>query len=427
MTEPWEKLEAKMRAMPLENLSDAARRRILGQLEPRRRMFPVVRWIARGAAAAAIVCLAWGAIHFLGNATQPPQKPPGTIVDVEKPPAVTLASDWLVVPTGKADYKVVDPHLVRLSRGELMVESAPSAGPVSPIRIETAAGTASVHGTKFFIGTHELPIDVSPTNNEGEPMTQVAKRQLTRILVLSGVVMLANLQGSISGGANQLLAAEPGKAPVNYAAAANSDFGFDFYRQLTNDKNNDGKNMFFSPYSMSAALAMTAEGARGKTAQEMGNVLRFPGAAKRVGNDAQLIPWNVAMIHTGIATVSDRLNADSKQYELRVANSLWGEQTYPFSPTYLGTINKYYKTGGIFSVDFLHEFEAARKKINAWVESTTNQRIKDILPKGAVDNSTCLVLVNAIYFKGQWHSRLTRRIPRTATSTWRRATSPGLR
>lgn len=157
MTEPWEKLEAKMRAMPLENLSDAARRRILGQLEPRRRMFPVVRWIARGAAAAAIVCLAWGAIHFLGNATQPPQKPPGTIVDVEKPPAVTLASDWLVVPTGKADYKVVDPHLVRLSRGELMVESAPSAGPVSPIRIETAAGTASCTARSFSSGRTNYP------------------------------------------------------------------------------------------------------------------------------------------------------------------------------------------------------------------------------------------------------------------------------
>ena len=95
-------------------------------------------------------------------------------------------------------------------------------------------------------------------------------RSFTRVLVLAGVVTLANAQGSVTGQANHLLAAETGKAPVNYAVTANSDFALDLYRQLS--KENSGENLFFSPYSISSALAMAAEGARGQTALEMGQV-----------------------------------------------------------------------------------------------------------------------------------------------------------
>ena len=258
------------------------------------------------------------------------------------------------------------------------------------------------------------------------------------------------------------LFAQDAKPAVNYAVAANDDFAFDMYKQL--DKENAGKNMFFSPYSMSCALAMTAQGARGKTADEMGKVLRFPDAVRRTGDDALLTPWDVAMIHAGIAAMNERINSGAKpdqkeklaqiaelrkkldeankkandsakdqplagadpalaqkaqaiagelnkllsqvnQYELRVANSLWGERSYQFNPAYLDTINKYYKTGGgAFPVDFRTDYEATRAKINTWVEDQTNQRIKDMLPKGVVDGGTRLVLVNAIYFKGEWQN-----------------------
>ena len=130
---------------------------------------------------------------------------------------------------------------------------------------------------------------------------------LTRVLVLAFAVALANSQGGVAGQANQLLAAETAKPSANYAVTANNDFSFDLYAQLA--KENAGKNLFFSPYSMASALAMAAEGARGETALQMGKVLRFPDAAQRVGDDAQLIPWNVSLIHPGIAALNERFNA----------------------------------------------------------------------------------------------------------------------
>ena len=196
------------------------------------------------------------------------------------------------------------PTASRLDRGELFVESLLLAGGEQkrpPLSIETPAGKAMADGTKFYIGTHPLEISQSP-NSKGSVMTS-----LTRVLVLAGVVTLVNAQGSVTGQANHLLAAEAGKAPVNQAIQANSDFAVDLYRQLA--KENRGKNLFFSPYSMSSALAMTAEGARGETAAQMGKVLCFPAAARRLGDDAQLIPWNIALIHTGMAALNERFNA----------------------------------------------------------------------------------------------------------------------
>ncbi|GAH14243.1 unnamed protein product, partial [marine sediment metagenome] len=104
--------------------------------------------------------------------------------------------------------------------------------------------------------------------------------------------------------------------------------------------------------------------------------------------------------------VGTKLNAElSKvdQYEIRVANALWGEKTYPFDPNYVKTISTHYDTGGgVFPVDFRTNFEAERLKINGWVEEQTNDLIKDALPKGSLNDLTRLVLTNAIYFKGDW-------------------------
>ena len=103
-----------------------------------------------------------------------------------------------------------------------------------------------------------------------------------------------------------------------------------------------------------------------------------------------------------LANELNPLLAQVNQYELRVANALWAEKTYPFSPAYLETIHKYYGTGGAFPVDFKGDPEGERKKINAWVEQQTNNRIRDLMPAGSIDAVTRLVLTNAIYFKGEW-------------------------
>ena len=237
----------------------------------------------------------------------------------------------------------------------------------------------------------------------------------------------------------------------------NTAFTFDLYRQLA--KENEGKDLFFSSYSVSSALAMTAEGARGETALQMGKVLYFPKAARRDGADAQHIPYDTSLIHAGMAELSRKLKADPAKtaalraeiaktraqldatqkrmtqlqtdrkwaevraarpeerklvaqlnklyaqvdpYEIRVANALWGEKTYPFNPAYVKTIDRYYDSGGLFPVDFKNAFEPARLEINKWVEEQTNNRIKELLPFGILTADTRLVLTNAIYFKGEW-------------------------
>jgi serine protease inhibitor len=278
--------------------------------------------------------------------------------------------------------------------------------------------------------------------------------RFTRVLILVGVMSLAAACDSIIGEANRLLAAEAGKGPQNYAVTANGDFALDLYKQLAKEK--PGKNLFFSPYSMSIALAMTAEGARGETAEQMGRVLRYPEAARRGGDDAQAMPWNVSLIHAGMAELNKRLTATNPntkkireeiarlrkeldaanahdsgaggpmgdwetvkkaqrlaralnnllaqvdQYELNVANALWIERTYPIQQSYLETIHRFYSTGGAFPVDFANTPEPTRQKLNAWVEEETRRRIKDLLPQGSVDSLTRVVLSNAIYFKGEW-------------------------
>ena len=284
----------------------------------------------------------------------------------------------------------------------------------------------------------------------------MALSHLTRVLVLAGIVTLVNAQGSITEPANHLLAAETGKAPNNYAVTASSDFAVDLYKQLA--KENPGKNLFFSPYSMSGALAMTAEGARGETAAQMGRVLRFPKAVRHAGDDAQSIPWNTTLIHAGMAELYKRFNpkpaspqlrdkiaalrkqldatnqqakkfdagrdwekaqqqaeksenlaeelnnllSQVDQYELRVANALWSEKTYDFQPPFLDTIHKFYRAGGLFPLDFKGNPEGSRQQVNTWVEDQTSHRIKDLIPKGSVDDLTRLILTNAIYFKGEW-------------------------
>jgi len=176
---------------------------------------------------------------------------------------------------------------------------------------------------------------------------------------------------------------------MNPAMQANNVFAGDLYTQLAESRN--GENLFFSPYSISAALFMTAEGARGETAVEMAAVLGVPGEAR----------LDLDPVHAGHAGLSDRLER-ADQYELNIANALWGERTCALRADYLETIDRYYRTGGVFPVDFVNDFSAVRIRINAWVEQQTAGLIADLLPRGAVDPSTRLVLTNAIHFLGRW-------------------------
>lgn len=164
---------------------------------------------------------------------------------------------------------------------------------------------------------------------------------------------------------------------------ANNEFAFDLYSEL--NKSESG-NIFYSPYSISAALAMTYEGAKGQTAKEMKSVFHFP--------ESNVLRPNFAAIYNDI-------NKENDQYELKTGNALWVQQDYPFLADYMNRVEKYYG-GKAANVDFINETEKTRQTINSFIEAQTNGKIKDLIPDGALNALTRLVLTNAIYFKGTW-------------------------
>ena len=168
----------------------------------------------------------------------------------------------------------------------------------------------------------------------------------------------------------------------------NSDFGFDLYQELKNEKG----NLFFSPYSISTALAMTYAGARGQTEKEMAKVLHFS--------------LEQEPLHSLFSKLQLHLNTvqNKGHIKLSIANSLWAQEGYHFLNTFLDLNKKNYGAGLNF-VNFETKTEAARKTINIWVEDKTQQKIKELIKPGMIDSLTTLVLCNAIYFKGDWLSQ----------------------
>jgi serpin B len=168
-------------------------------------------------------------------------------------------------------------------------------------------------------------------------------------------------------------------------AKGNQQFAWDLYGKL---KEKDG-NLFYSPFSISTALAMTSEGAKGETLKEMLSTLRLP------EGDAT---------HAGMGSLLAYLAAsDVKKdgYEVTTANALWGQKGYPWRKEFLDSTKKHYGAG-LSDVDFISATEEARKTINAWVEKQTRDKIRDLLPQESLTPDTRLVLTNAIYFKGHW-------------------------
>jgi len=196
------------------------------------------------------------------------------------------------------------------------------------------------------------------------------------------------------GGERQILAE---KVHARIVAKRNNEFALELYAKL---RQREG-NLFFSPYSISTALAMTYAGARGQTDTQMAKVLHFP----TVPSETVLVKNTFARtrFHSAFGTIVKDLNTRGEKggYELTVANALWGQKGYGFLEEFLQLVKANYD-GQLNEVDFMRAAESARKTINAWVEKKTNNKIKDLIGRGALDKMTRLVLTNAIYFKGNW-------------------------
>src|SRR3989338_529432 len=170
---------------------------------------------------------------------------------------------------------------------------------------------------------------------------------------------------------------------IQEVVAANNKFAFNLYAELDKSQN---ENIFYSPYSISAALAMTYEGAKGQTADEIKSVFHFP--------ESSILKPNFAAIYNDI-------NGGNKAYMLKTGNALWVQQDSPLIQDYTHRVESFYG-GKAANVDFVKETEKSRQTINTFIEEQTNNKIKDILPQGSLNALTRLVITNAIYFKGKW-------------------------
>lgn len=173
----------------------------------------------------------------------------------------------------------------------------------------------------------------------------------------------------------------------------NSAFSFDMYQSLK--KGNE--NIFYSPYSISLALAMTYAGARGDTEQQMADALHFT------------LPQDY--LHPAFNSLDIELSQrgegakgkDGEGFRLNIVNAIWGQKDYQFLTTFLDVLAENYGAG-LRLLDFINAPEDSRITINNWVSDQTESRIEDLIPKGLIDSITRLVLTNAIYFNAAWHS-----------------------
>jgi len=167
-------------------------------------------------------------------------------------------------------------------------------------------------------------------------------------------------------------------------ADSNNLFAFKLYNQV---KESGNKNLFFSPFSISTALAMTYAGARNETETQMRNVLHF-------GLDQDTF-------HKQYKTYLERIEGDTgKDLTLGIANSLWIANSLQLLAPFKDIVSTDYNSEAR-NVDF-NKTEETRNEINTWVEQKTNDKIKELIKPGIISGSTKLVLVNAIYFKGKW-------------------------
>ena len=171
----------------------------------------------------------------------------------------------------------------------------------------------------------------------------------------------------------------------------NSAFAFRLYQSL---KGEDG-NLFYSPYSISLALAMTYAGARGETEEQMAEALNFILPQDRLHPAFNSLDLELASRGEGAE------GKDDEGFRLNVVNAIWGQRDYDFLTEFLDLLAENYGAG-LRVVDFIGAPEESRGTINDWVSDQTEERIEDLIPRGLITVMTRLVLTNAIYFNAAW-------------------------
>ncbi len=246
---------------------------------------------------------------------------------------------------------------------------------IAVIMLVSAAGcTKAATTTPVTTPVTTTPVTTSPVTTTQTPLPvsyDVAKSSESRIT--SPDTTVSQLAALVSG---------------------NSAFAFNLYQQLT--KGNSG-NIFYSPYSISTALAMTYAGANGDTATQMAKALDFTLPQSQLHSAFNDLALQLASRGQGAS------GTNGKSFALNIANALWCEKTFNFLPDFLNTLGQNYGAG-VNLLDFVNSPEPSRVTINNWVSNETNDKINNLIPAGAITPQTRLVLTNAIYFDAAWQN-----------------------
>lgn len=175
---------------------------------------------------------------------------------------------------------------------------------------------------------------------------------------------------------------------VKQVVTANNQFAIDLYQQINKQAKQAENNMFFSPYSLSTAMAMLYTAAEGETKQQIQKTFHYP---------------TPAILNPNSAALYNQFNKPNPNYDLSTVNDLWMRQGLSPNQTYLDTVKRYYG-GQVTNLDFASRPEPSRQTINKTIANHTKQMIPELLPEGSIKSSTAAVLTNAVYFKGDWKS-----------------------
>lgn len=229
------------------------------------------------------------------------------------------------------------------------------------------------------------------------------KNQLFRLILLTSLLLGASCSPvlgepaspgpeELASGADRLPAEPLEESGVSPLVAGNTAFALAMYHQLEDDY----ENIFFSPYSISQALAMTYAGARGLTREQMAETLRFRMEPEELHSAFNTLDQTLEKMDE-----VDLPEDSGDAFQLNIANTIWGQRDYHFEDPFLDTLANYYGAG-LRLLDFMENSEDARQTINSWVSDRTEGKIQDLIPRGGVGSATRLVLTNAIYFNASW-------------------------
>ena len=171
----------------------------------------------------------------------------------------------------------------------------------------------------------------------------------------------------------------------------NNTFALDLYRTLSKEEG----NLFYSPYSISLAMAMAYAGARGETATQFAETLHYRLPQEELHRSFNALDLDL----TSRGKVEQ--GKDQTGFQLNIANAVWGQKGYRFLGEFLDLLEQNYG-GGLRVVNFRDAPGESREEINSWVVEQTKGKIRNLLPEDAIDSLTRLVLTNAIYFNADW-------------------------